>query len=406
MNYEVLLTILTAFVVYSLFSGWIERSILTLPIVFMVLGYFLSVPLHANADPELLHSGKRLLAEITLVLVLFTDASHVRFKQLRSHWQLPARMLLVGMPLTIALGTLVAFLLNPASGLAVALLTAAVLTPTDAALGQSVVSNPEVPVKISQSINVESGINDGLALPFVLLGAMLASNQLLASGHGGSDSLATAVALQISLGPLVGIVVGWCLAKAMGWAQDRDAMADSAAGVVFISAAFLVFFLAEAVGGNGFIAAFVGGMVFGNSYRHDIHFITEFMEGAGQLLTMSAFLIFGAFLLPDGLTHLSWQSVVLALLMLTVVRMLPIYLSLTGTDLARSEKLFLGWFGPRGLASILFTLIMMDEFDFPREEELLACVSMTVMFSIILHGLSATPLASRFSIKSGGSESS
>jgi NhaP-type Na+/H+ or K+/H+ antiporter len=134
-------------------------------------------------------------------------------------------------------------------------------------------------------------------------------------------------------------------------------------------------------------------MGFGNTYKHNIHFIGEFMEGVGQILTMFAFLVFGALLLPDGIEHLSWKPIAVAIMFLTVVRMLPIWLSLLGTDLALREKLFLGWFGPRGLASILFTLIMTDEFDFPGEAELLACVSMTVFLSIIVHGVSAAPLS-------------
>ena len=399
MHHEAVLAILVAFVAYSLISRWVEKSIVTLPMIFMALGYLLSDALHLGTDPELLHSAKRLLAEITLVLVLFADACHVRFSQMRANWQLPARMLLIGMPLTIALGTVFAYLLNPASGLAVSLLTAAVLTPTDAALGQSVVSSPDVPPRLSQTINIESGLNDGLALPFVLMGAMLAAQALDPAHAAGTETLGSKILLQITLGPVIGIALGWALAWLMDWAGNRNSMAEPAAGVVFISTAFAAYLLAEVVGGNGFIAAFVGGMVFGNCYRHNIHFITEFMEGAGQILTMSSFLIFGAFLLPDGLAHVTWQAVALALLMLTVVRMLPIYISLSGTKLALREKLFLGWFGPRGLASILFTLIMMDEFDFPREEELLACVSMTVMFSIILHGFSATPLAKRIAAK-------
>lgn len=390
MNAEILLILLSAFVVYSLLSKWVARTVLTLPIIFMVLGYLLTGPLHANSDPEVIHEGKRLLAEITLVLILFTDASHVRFQQLRKSWQIPTRMLVIGMPLSIALGTLVAYLVSPASGLALALLTAAVLTPTDAALGQAVVSSPDVPKHLSQTINVESGLNDGLALPFVLLGAILASTGV--AGAHGTDSLAMSVVLQLTLGPIVGIAVGWFLAKAMDWSESHDAMAEPAAGVVFISAAFVAFVLAEYVGGNGFIAAFVAGMVFSNTFRHDIHFISEFMEGAGQLLTMSSFFIFGAFLLPEGISHMSWRPVVLGLAFLTVIRMASIYVSLWGTGLPAREKLFLGWFGPRGLASILFTLIIMDEFEIPDEEVLLACVSMTVMFSIVLHGLSSMPL--------------
>ncbi len=386
----ILLGILVCIFLYSLLTNAISKTILTLPIIFMVVGYLSARPIEALAEPELLDVGKRLLAEITLILVLFSDASHVRFKTLRMNFNVPLRMLAIGLPLTVGLGMLVAYLLNPESGLAMALLTAAVLTPTDAALGQTVVSSEDVPEHLRETINVESGLNDGLVLPFVLFGAILAS-----AGMDGAntDGLAGAAMLQVILGPLVGIALGWGFAKAMDYAQTRDLMAEAAGGVAFLMVAFSAYIGSELIGGNGFIAAFIAGMVFGNTYQHKIHFIGEFMEGVGQLLTMFAFLVFGALLLPDGLEHMTWNAVVLALLFLTVVRMLPIWLSLLGTGLALREKLFLGWFGPRGIASILFTLIMIDEFDFPREQELLACVSMTVFLSIILHGVSAAPLS-------------
>ncbi len=390
-NFElILLGILVCIFLYSLLTNAISKTILTLPIIFMVVGYLSARPIEALAEPQLLDEGKRLLAEITLILVLFSDASHVRFKTLRMNFNVPLRMLAIGLPLTLGLGTIVALLLNPESGLAMSLLTAAVLTPTDAALGQTVVTSEDVPEHLRETINVESGLNDGLVLPFVLFGAILAS-----AGMEGAetDGLAAAAILQIILGPLVGVASGWVFAKAMDYAQTRDFMAEAAGGVAFLVVAFSAYIGSELIGGNGFIAAFIAGMVFGNTYQHKIHFIGEFMEGVGQLLTMFAFLVFGALLLPDGLEHMTWNAVILALLFLTVVRMLPIWLSLLGTGLALREKLFLGWFGPRGIASILFTLIMMDEFDFPGEEELLACVSMTVFLSIILHGISAAPLS-------------
>jgi NhaP-type Na+/H+ or K+/H+ antiporter len=386
------LLVLVAFVLYSLFSRVIARSVVTLPILFTGLGLVLSDPLASALPQATVQAGGKLLAEVTLVLVLFSDASRVRFRRLAPLWTLPARMLLIGMPLTIAFGTLVAYLLNPGSGVAVALLTAAVLTPTDAALGQSVVTSPAVPLRLGQTINVESGLNDGLALPFVLLGAILASTQI-----GGFDAarLAEEALTEVILGPLAGIAVGWLSARAMDWSERRALRNEAAGAVIFLCTAFLAYLLAGVVGGNGFIAAFVAGMVFGNSFRHDIRFITEFMEGAGQLLTMAAFLLFGAVLLPDGLAHAGWTTVVLALLFLSVVRMLPIALSLTGSGLPQREVLFLGWFGPRGLASILFTLLMMERYDFPGETELLACVSLTVGLSILLHGVTASPLARR-----------
>jgi NhaP-type Na+/H+ or K+/H+ antiporter len=388
----VVLAILVAFIVYSLLTNAIDRSLITLPIIFMCLGFLVSEPLNAAAPPEVLNEGKRLLAEITLVLVLFSDASRVQFAKLKQTWVLPARMLLIGLPLSIGIGTIVTLLVNPAGGFAMALLTAAVLSPTDAALGLPVVASPEVPERLSETINVESGLNDGLVLPFVVLGATLAA-------AGGSvaqtDGLALSALSQIVLGPLAGISVGWLVAKGMDFAQSRDLTAEAAEGVVFLATAFAAYVAAQVIGGNGFIAAFVAGMVFGNTYRNDIRFVHEFMEGAGQLLTMSAFLVFGALLLPDGLAHVTPRAMLIAVLFLTVVRMGAIWLSLTGSGLPGREKLFLGWFGPRGLASILFTLVVMDEFDIPGEAELLSCVSMTVALSILAHGLSATPLASR-----------
>ncbi|MGH1578836.1 cation:proton antiporter [Planktotalea sp.] len=386
----ILLCVLASIFIYSLLTNAIAKTIVTLPIIFMIVGYLCAGPIESLAEPEILDEGKRFLAEITLVLVLFSDASHVRFKTLRQSFGIPLRMLAIGLPLTVGLGVIVAYLLNPESGLAMALLTAAVLAPTDAALGQTVVSSSDVPEELRQTINVESGLNDGLVLPFVLFGAILASAGIEGAA---TDGLATSAMLQIILGPIVGIAFGLGFAKAMDVAQNHDLMAEAAGGVAFLAVAFSAFIGSELIGGNGFIAAFVAGMVFGNAYKHEIHFIGEFMEGVGQLLTMFAFLVFGALLLPDGLAHMTWRVVALAILFLTVVRMLPIWVSLLGTGLALREKLFLGWFGPRGLASILFTLIMMDEFDFPGEEELLACVSLTVFLSIILHGVTAAPLS-------------
>ncbi|MEP3347887.1 MAG: cation:proton antiporter [Litoreibacter sp.] len=386
----VLLGILACTFVYSLLTNAIAKTIITLPIVFMSVGYVSSHSLEIMAEPEVLDAGKRLIAEITLVLVLFSDASRVRLDELRRNFQFPTRMLIIGMPLSLVLGIAVVYGMSPHNGFAMALLTAAVLAPTDAALGQTVVSSPDVPDRLSQTINVESGLNDGLVLPFVLLGAILASAGM---NDAQTDGLATSAILQIVLGPLVGIAFGWGFAKAMDLAQNRGLMAEAAGGVAFLVVAFATFISAEIVGGNGFIAAFVAGMTFGHTFKNNIHFIGEFMEGVGQLLTMLAFLIFGALMLPDALAHMNWKAIVVALLFLTVVRILPIWVSLLGTGLPLREKLFLGWFGPRGLASILFTMIMVDEFDFPGEQELLACVSMTVFLSIILHGVSAAPLS-------------
>lgn len=384
----VILGILLCAIVYALLSKAISRSILTLPIIFVAIGYLCAPIAQTLGTTEDLRSSARMLAEVTLVLILFSDASRVRFALLKKDYAIALRMLIIGMPLSIALGTAVIVLIFPGGGIALALLTAALLTPTDAALGQAVVSSPDVPEDLGQSINVEGGLNDGLVLPVVLLGAILGSSDMLQT-----DGLAVLALTQVLLGPIVGLAIGWIMARALDLAQKRDLILESGNAIVFLSTALMSFVAADLIGGNGFIAAFVAGAVFGNTFKHDLHFIKEFMDGAGQLLTMAAFLVFGALMLADGLQHVSWSTLLLALSFLTIVRMVPIWLSLLGTGLALREKLFLGWFGPRGLASILFTLIIMNDFNLPNEEELLACVSLTVALSVLLHGISGAPLA-------------
>ncbi|MDX2317104.1 MAG: cation:proton antiporter [Hyphomicrobiaceae bacterium] len=388
------LIVLGVVAIYALMARWIELSVITLPMIFTGLGIALGgtgldlVPM--GADNEVIHA----FVEITLVLVLFSDASGVKRQNLSGgNVTIPVRMLLIGMPLTVALGTLVAMWVSPNQPWALALLVAAILTPTDAALGQSVVSNPNVPKRISQSINIESGLNDGLAFPIVLLAAITAARATGYEGGQAPDNVAVFVLLQITVGLLAGAMVGYGAAKLLDFAIGRNATTTVAQGLYFLSVAFLAYFGAELVGGNGFIAAFVGGLVFGNTLRAPSVFIREFMEGEGQLLTLATFFIFGSVLAPIGLEHASWKTVTLALLFLTVVRMLPIWLSLAGLKLSSYEKIFLGWFGPRGLASILFALLVLEEFPIPGAQELTACVVLTVLISIVLHGVSAAPLS-------------
>lgn len=385
-----LLVVLVGVCAYALCSNALSRAWITLPMVFVAFGYLLSGPVGAVGQGTDLAYAQQLVAEVTLILVLFADASHVRIKSIRMSWRLPTRMLVIGLPLTIGLGTLFVLSVNPAAGLGMALLTAAVLTPTDAALGQAFVSDPKVPVRISETINVESGLNDGLVLPFVIFGATLASMSMGGTEAGG---LPAAVLGQLAIAGMVGIGLGWSVAKALDFAQTGNWVNAPAQGVVFFATAFAAFLASETLGGNGFIATFVAGMVFGNTYRHDPHFIREFMEGIGQLLTIAAFLIFGAFLLPAAIAHISWTAVIVAIGFLTVIRMVPIWLSLIGTDTTPRERFVLGWFGPRGLASLLFTLIILDEYELPAQEELLACVAMTVTLSIVVHGLSSAKVA-------------
>jgi NhaP-type Na+/H+ or K+/H+ antiporter len=375
---------------YSLVSGRLQGTILTAPLIFIVFGYTLGPGGFNLAAVDVGHSAIHVIAEFTLILVLFTDAARIDLNRVRKDHDLPVRMLLIGLPLTIVAGTFIAAWVFPAFSIWEAALLAALLAPTDAALGQAVVSAKVVPVRIRQAINIESGLNDGIALPAVLLLAAMAS-----IGHDtaqASDWIQFGL-LQISLGPVVGIVVGYIGARMLDTAIERGLSSAAFQGIGILSLAVLTYVVAELVGGNGFIAAFIGGMVFGHSVRNPCTFLFEFMETEGQLLMLITFLIFGAALLPEAVDHLSPAIFLYAILSLTVIRMVPIGLSLLGTGLRPPSYLFLGWFGPRGLASILFVLLILEESDVPHRDVLLSVTVVTVALSALLHGISAAPFA-------------
>jgi NhaP-type Na+/H+ or K+/H+ antiporter len=378
------------FLVYALVSGRLEGTILTAPLLFVAFGFLVGPGGFELANIGVEHSAIHIIAELTLILVLFTDAVRIDINRVREDHNLPARMLLIGLPLAIAAGTFAAAMLFPAFSFWEAALLAALLAPTDAALGQSVVSAKIVPIRIRQSINIESGLNDGIALPAVLLFAALAG-----AAHGGAEDghwLRFGL-LQVTLGPIAGVVIGYLGARLIDAAAERGWMTTSVSGIGILSLSILAYVLAEMIGGNGFISAFVAGIVFGNSVRHSCTYLLEFMETEGQLLMLITFLVFGAALLPEGLAHIDVKFVVYAVLSLTAIRMIPIALSLLGSGIRLPTYLFLGWFGPRGLASILFVLLILEETEIPHREEILSITVITVALSVILHGISAAPFA-------------
>lgn len=375
---------------YSLVSGRLQGTILTAPLIFIVFGYALGPGGFNMAAVDVGHSAIHVIAEFTLILVLFTDAARIDLNRVRKDHDLPVRMLLIGLPLTMVAGTLIATWVFPAFSIWEAALLAALLAPTDAALGQAVVTAKIVPVRIRQAINIESGLNDGIALPAVLLLAAMAS-----IGHDttpASEWIQFGL-LQVTLGPVVGVLIGYVGARLLDTAIERGFTSDAFQGIGILSLAVFTYVAAEIVGGNGFIAAFIGGMVFGHSVRNSCTFLFEFMETEGQLLMLITFLIFGAALLPEAIDHLSPMIFLYAILSLTVIRMVPIAVSLLGTGLNSPSYLFLGWFGPRGLASILFVLLILEESDVPHRDELLSVTVITVALSALLHGISAAPFA-------------
>jgi sodium/hydrogen antiporter len=371
-------------------SRRLESTVLTAPIVFVVAGALLGPAVFGLAEFGLDEHIVFLLGEIALAIVLFTDAARINFSALRQYQGMPLRLLGIGMPLTIALGTFVAALLLTDLTFWEAAIVGTVLVPTDAALGQAVVANRRVPVLVRQSLNVEAGLNDGLSVPFLTLFLALA----VAKEELQPASFWVRFALeQVGLGVLVGVGVGLAGGWLVGRASQREWMTESFQRLSLLVLAIFAWALADQIGGNGFIAAFVGGLAAGPTVERVGERLIRFTEAEGQLLNLSVFFIFGV-LVITVIQPLTWEVILYVVLSLTVIRMLPVALSLIGTHLGGVSVLFMGWFGPRGLASIVLGLIVVEEAPLlAGRDEMVLVVALTVLLSVLLHGVTAAPLS-------------
>ncbi|RZK96347.1 MAG: sodium:proton antiporter [Rhodococcus sp. (in: high G+C Gram-positive bacteria)] len=395
---------------YSAVSRRIAGTPITGPIVFTAAGLILGVNAAGVID---LHAGAetvKLLAEVTLALVLFSDASRVDLSALRAEISLPARLLGIGLPLTIAAGFGAALVLLGDLAWPEALLLAVILAPTDAALGQAVVTLPILPSRVRQGLNVESGLNDGICVPLFLIVLAIAQAEAGALGGGAAARLVTE---QIGYGILAGVVAGAIAAAILITGGRRHSLDPLWAQIIPVTAAVLAYTAAVPLGGSGFIAAFVGGLTFG-AFRHSVpdnhpgdgdgdgeggegEGESDMLDEAGDVFSAVTFIVFGAVLLGPALGHLSWAVLGYAVVSLTVVRMLPVALSLIGTHPRAPTVAFVGWFGPRGLATIVFVILILEEpGDLPHEELLLTTAVITIALSVLAHGLTAAPLADRY----------
>ncbi len=389
------LALLAAFVlIYSSVAGAIERTWISGPIVFTGFGILIgpvALDLHTmEIDREMI----RTLAELTLAMVLFTDAAGADMKVLRKTGGLPTRLLLIGLPLTILLGFgFLVLLVDNLSLFAMAVL-ATMLAPTDAALGKAVVANEAVPDEIRQGLNVESGLNDGICVPVLLV--FLA----LALGHAGEEGpwtlAAKLVIEEIGIGLAVGLVLTYFAVRLFRVARHRHWLTHTWIQLPVAALALTCFALAQSLGGSGFIAAFSGGIlasIMGTRLSREMH--DEFLrasEGIGDTLALITWVIFGSAVVGQAVGNFSWMILLYSVLSLSVIRMLPVFLSLMGSGIDTEGKLFIGWFGPRGLASIVFAVIVVNS-GLPDSGPLAMTVVCTIMLSIIGHGITANPWA-------------
>jgi NhaP-type Na+/H+ or K+/H+ antiporter len=378
-------------VAYTLVASKLDRWWITGPMVFVVAGAVLG-PGGLGVLPFALGNEAVLtITELTLALLLFADASTVRLADVEGDASLPRRLLFLGLPLTIVAGTLLAHLVFPDAGWEAAALIATILAPTDAALGLAVVTNKAVPVRIRRALNVESGLNDGIATPFVTLfiAAVVAEVGL------GDTAWGLEAVKQIGLAIVAAIVVGHLGGKLLAVAVGRGWTSDVSEQIAILALALLAYEGSVAIGGNGFIAAFAGGMLFGAATGRRLTGPVQFTETLGLSASFVVWSIFGA-LFVGGLSFMT-KPILYAVLSLTVIRMLPVVIALTGTRLRPATVAFMGWFGPRGLASVVFLLLALGEIERAGEGTLLVqTITWTILLSVVLHGVSASPLAARY----------
>ncbi len=371
--------------VFCLVAKKLSSTVLTAPMIFLGFGVLASlggfVPEHGS------EAALHIVAEVTLIILLFLDAAQIDVTALKNRHVWPARMLLIGLPLGFLIGTAVGWIFLPGWPLAVIALIAAILVPTDAALGQPVVSNPAIPERPRRAITVESGLNDGFALPLILMVAALASPK----GTAPEEGWLVFGLLQVTLGPLVGLSVGYLGGRGLLLAKRFSSTSEIYEGIAALALAVSAYLSATLIGGNGFISAFSAGLGFAVVVRGQCAFVYEFTESEGQFLSWAAFFLLGAVMVPDAIAHLTLPMFLLIVTSLFVVRPLAIWLSLLGTDATPTTRLFFGWFGPRGLATALFALLVADQLDHDTAEHVIHLAINAVWISSLLHGITAAP---------------
>ena len=381
------IAIVAAFVLaYGLVSRRLTTTIITGPMIFVTSGILLGPDVFDIVDFRLESELVKLLAEVTLVLILFSEAALLDWPTLRRNRQVPLRLLGIGLPLTIVLGAALALVLFGDLDLWQAALIAAVLAPTDAALGQAVVTNPRVPVRIREGLGVEGGLNDGIVAPLVtgLIAAVAISD-----GSGADTFWIRYLVKEVGYGLLIGAgfgVAGTILivrSHSAGWMSDTFRQISIAALPIFVYA------MAVTIDGNGFIAAFVAGIVFGNLTRHVAARHFEFAEQTSQILLLVTFMMFGGLYAIDTLDMLTWQIALYGVLSLVLVRPVAVAISMAGAKFRPSTVGFMAWFGPRGLASIVFALLVLETDGVPGQQGIFLIASWTVLLSVFAHGLTA-----------------
>ena len=390
MIYQNLLIASLFILFYAIFSGRTDKSIISGPVFALIAGTIFGPILLNLIEISLTSEQYKLLAEIALALVLFSDASNTNLMVLKRNRTLPIRLLLIGLPLTILFGTILGFMIFSDFSWVEIAIVATMLAPTDAALGKAVVTNKAVPDKIREALNVESGLNDGISVPilFLFMAFFTSQNDTKFGSLQGFHLFAE----EIGIGLLAGLLITSAIIVIAHYSNMHKWITQTWKPIIIIALTISCFTAAQLAGGSGFIACFAGGFLYGtisDKYKLEGNLI-ESAEGFGDSMSLITWLIFGAFIIPKFMHSFDPYAALYTILSLTIIRIIPVLMSLAKTDLLLREKLFIGWFGPRGLATIVFAIIILD-ISLPHAETITTTVVYTILLSVVLHGITANP---------------
>ncbi|QIE56155.1 hypothetical protein G5B40_12205 [Pikeienuella piscinae] len=394
-----------AMLVYCMYSARIGSLGVTMPMVFLALGLLVGVIVGDNATALTVETATTFhhLAEVTLAVLLFADATTLRRTALKTIGQRTRRMLLLGLPIAIVLGALINLMILPNWPIWEAFLLAALLAPTDAALGQSIRSNERIPQSFRDAMNAESGLNDGLALPFVIFFAGLAVGE--ADPTLGDGALVRLIASQIGIGAAVGLLGGFAIGKLQNHVIEHGVMDKELGQVTMLMLVGFIYFAAEHVGGNAFVAVYVAGIAYANAAKDSALPASHFLEGDGQFLAMLSFFFIGALFIPEALERLTPAGFLIIVLSLVVVRPAAMWISLIGTATSANERLFYGWFGPRGLATALFAVFVAMDFEgMQMIGDVVEIAISAVLISAFAHGITAKYAPELFKFSKDGAK--
>ena len=374
---------------YAVVSERVNRSFIAPALIFLLLGMGLGPfglgILEAGAGTE----GYTVLAQLALTVILFNQAAKLRLNRIRVHGPVTLRLLIVGIPLTVLLGALTATLLLPVLPWWEAVCVAAIVAPTEVALIEALLEDRRIPERVRHALSVESGFYDGFALAILLTALALASEHTDRSDVNWAWFMFSTEFGSLLAGGAVGLIGGLVVA----WSRRHEWMSDTWAQLATLALAFICFQLGEWIEASGFVAAFTGGLAFSfiTRRRTDEDIPTQVSDAAAQLLELMVFAMFGAFAVIDGWLRADWRVVLFAVLALFAVRIVAVLISLLRTDLPTSDRWFIGWFGPRGIGTVVLGLLVVNRGDIENTELFSTIVVVTVTLSLLLHSLTVAP---------------